>query len=120
MIKTVFDLEIFRLSHELAMDIYRITRKFPKEERYSLIDQVVRSSRSITANISEGWGKRVYVNDFKRHLIFALGSLEETRTWLLFAKDCDYLKTEDYNCFCVKCQEIGAKIYKLLGTWRSF
>lgn len=60
MIKTVFDLEVFKLSYDLAMEIFRATRSFPKEERFSLTDQVVRSSRSIAANIAEGWGKRTY------------------------------------------------------------
>ena len=88
MIKTVSDLEVFQLSYNFAMDIFRITRTFPKEERYSLTDQLIRSSRSISANIAEGWGKRIYENDFKRHLTYAIGSLEETKVWLLFAKDC--------------------------------
>ena len=56
---------MFKLSYQLAMDIFNITRNFPKEERYSLTDQVVRSSRSIAANIAEGWGKRIYENEFK-------------------------------------------------------
>lgn len=58
MIKTVFDLDVFKLSYEFAMDIFHMKRNFPKEERYSLIDQIVRSSRSISVNIAEGWGKR--------------------------------------------------------------
>ncbi len=69
MIKTVFDIEIFKLSYSFAMDIFNLTRNFPKEERYSLTDQIVRSSRSIAANIAEGWGKRIYENEFKKHLI---------------------------------------------------
>jgi|SRR5688500_3390649 four helix bundle protein len=120
MIKTVFDLEIFKLSYEFAMEIFRVSRSFPKEEKYSLIDQIVRSSRSISANISEGWGKRTYENDFKRHLIYAIGSLEETKVWLLFAKDCQYLKMEEYDMFCKKYDEIGAKIFKLFGSWKTY
>jgi four helix bundle protein len=86
MIKAVADLEVFKLSYKLAMDIFNVSRRFPKEERYSLTDQVVRSSRSISANIAEGWGKRFYENEFKRHLIYSMGSLEETKVWLYFAK----------------------------------
>ena len=91
MIKTVSDLEVFKISYQLAMDIFHTTRSFPKEERYSLTDQIVRSSRSISANIAEGWGKRIYENEFKRHLIYAMGSLEETKVWLYFSRDCSYI-----------------------------
>ncbi len=94
MIQKVFDLEIFNLSYSFAMSIFRSTRAFPKEETYSLTDQVIRSSRSIVANIAEGFGKRVYENEFKKHLVYAMGSLEETKVWLLFAKDCGYIKSD--------------------------
>ena len=120
MMKTVLDIEIFRLSYSYAMDIFNVSRNFPKEERYSLIDQMVRSSRSIAANIGEGWGKRVYENDFKRHLQYALGSLEETKVWLSFAKDCFYLKVEEYDDLCRKYDELGAKIYKLYVNWKTY
>lgn len=120
MIKTVCDLEIFRLSIDLAMVVFKVTRRFPKEERYSLTDQVIRASRSIVANISEGWGKRMYENEFKRHLVYALGSLEETKSWLLFAKECEYIKAEEYDWLYFRYDEIGSKIYKLYGNWKSF
>ena len=120
MIKNVCDLEVFNLSYQFAMDVFKVSRNFPKEERYSLIDQIVRASRSISANISEGWGKRTYENDFKRHLVYALGSLEETKTWLQFAKDCAYLKQEEYETLYAKYDELGAKIYKLYNNWKTF
>ncbi len=99
MIKTVLDLEVYKLSYQVAMDIFKLTRNFPKEERYSLTDQIVRSSRSVSANIAEGWGKRIYENDFKRHLIYAMGSLEETKAWLHFSHDCSYMSSDDFVCF---------------------
>ena len=118
MIQKVLDLEIFNLSYHFA--IFRITRSFPKEETYSLTDQLVRSSRFIAANIAEGFGKRIYENEFKKHLIYAIGSLEETKVWLLFAKDCGYIKLDVYDGFCVKYDEIGAKLYKLFENWKTF
>jgi four helix bundle protein len=78
MIKTVLDLEVFNLSYKLAM-ISASSRSFSKSETYSLTDQITRSSRSILANIAEGWGKRTYENEFKKHLIYAIGSLEEAK-----------------------------------------
>jgi four helix bundle protein len=119
MIKTVFDLEIYRISYQLAIDIFNISRNFPKEERYSLTDQIVRSSRSIAANIAEGWGKRIYENEFKRHLIYAIGSLEETKSWVHFAKDCMYLSKETFDSLNAKYDEAGAKIYKLFENWKT-
>lgn len=111
MIKKVFDLDVFSLSYQLSMEIFNVSRNFPKEERYSLTDQVVRSSRSISANIAEGWGKRIYENEFKRHLIYAMSSLEETKVWLHFAKDCMYLNSEAFDSLDKRFDELGAKIY---------
>jgi len=119
MIKTVFDLEVFKPSYQMSMSVFNTSRNFSKEKRYSLTDQVVRSSRSIAANIAEGWGKRSYENEFKKHLVYAMGSLEETKIWLLFARDCGFLKQETYDDFNIKYDEPGAKIYKLFENWRS-
>ena len=120
MIKTILDLEVFKISYDFAMDIFFVSKAFPKEERYSLTDQVVRSSRSIAANIAEGWGKRIYENDFKRHLIYAMGSLEETKIWLIFARDCQYINQDSFLIFSTKCNEMGARIYKLFENWKTF
>ena len=119
MIKIVLDLEVFKLSYQLAMEIFNVSRHFPKEERYSLTDQVVRSSRSISANIAEGWGKRIYESEFKKHLIYAMGSLEETKMWLYFAKDCLYLPEEKFIDLNAKYDELGARVYKLYENWRT-
>jgi four helix bundle protein len=69
MVKSASDLEMFDLSHWFAMEIFQISRYSPKKEKYSLTNQVVRASRSITVNIAEGWDKRMYENEFKKHLI---------------------------------------------------
>ena len=119
MIQSVFDLEVFTLSHAFAMNVFQHTRQFPKEEKYSLTDQIVRASRSVAANIAEGFGKRSYENEFKKHLVYAMGSLEETKAWLLFAKDCNYLTKEAYKSFSEKCDVIGSKLYKLYQNWKT-
>src|SRR5436305_13994923 len=97
MIKTISELEVYRLSYQLAMKIFHLSRSFPIEEKYSLIDQIVRSSRSVVANIAEGWGRRVYEHDFKKFLIYASGSIEETKAWILFSKDCGYIDDQTLN-----------------------
>lgn len=119
MIKTLSDLDVFNISYQLAMEIFQLSRIFPKEEKYSLIDQIVRSSRSISANIAEGWGKRVYENEFKRHLVYAMGSLEETRVWMKFAKDCNYINDVQFNQSNEKLDNLGAKIFKLYENWKT-
>ena len=103
----------------MSMAVFNSSRSFPKEERYSLTDKLVHSSRSIAANIAEGWGKRIYENEFKKHLVYAMESLEETKIWLLFARDCGFLKQETYDDFNIKYDELGAKIYKLFENWRT-
>ena len=65
MIKSLTDLDVFNLSYSFAMDVFKMTRNFPREETYSLTDQVVRSSRSIAVNIAEGFGKRSYENELR-------------------------------------------------------
>ena len=94
-IKTIKDLDVYRLAYSLAMDIFKLSVRFPKEEVYSLTDQIRRSSRSVAINIREGYAKRKYENVFFRHLNDALGSSEETRGWLSFARDCGYLEKDE-------------------------
>ena len=85
-----------------------------------MTDQIVRSSRSISANIAEGFGKRIYENEFKKHLVYSMGSLEETKVWLLFARHCGYVTPDSYNESCLKYDEIGAKLYKLFENWKTY
>lgn len=119
MIKSIYDLEVFIIAHSLANDIFHLSKSFPKEERYSLTDQIIRASRSIAANVAEGWGKRIYENEFKKHLVYSMGSLEETKVWMLFAKDCHYLSNELYDSLFAKTNQLGAKIYKLYENWKT-
>ena len=72
MIKSYKDLDVHKESFKLAMELFWLTRRFPKEELFSLTSQIVRSSRSVSANICEGWAKRKYDAIFKQHLIHSL------------------------------------------------
>ena len=119
-IKTFLDLEIYNLSRQLAKEIFQLTLQFPAEEKYSLTDQIRRSSRSIKANIAEGWGKRIYINNFKRHLVDSNGSLEETKSWLISALDCNYISQEIFVDFFSKAEIIGSKLWKLHDNWQDF
>lgn len=119
MIKSFSDLEVYQLSYKLSMEIFKISEHFPVSEKYSLTSQIVRSTRSISANIAEGFGRRVYQAEFKKHLIYSAGSLEESKVWLNFAKDCKYITPEQFNLLQIKADEIGAKLYKLYINWKS-
>ncbi|MEQ9308656.1 MAG: four helix bundle protein [Balneolaceae bacterium] len=119
MIKSYKDLEVFQLSFQLAMEIFEVTRNFPKEEMYALTSQIIRSSRSISANITEGWAKRKYENEFKRHLIYSLGSAAETETWIMFGLECNYVSKEEAEELMEKVNIIGKMLTKLHRNWKS-
>lgn len=119
MIQSYKDLEVYQLSYKVAMDIFFLSRKFPKEEVFSLTSQIVRSSRSISANITEGWAKREYENVFKQQLVNALGSCAETQNWLSFAKDCGYIIKEEFTLFDNQLTTIGKMLNKLHQNWRK-
>ncbi|MCT2408008.1 four helix bundle protein [Chryseobacterium antibioticum] len=91
------ELKVFQKSFETAMHIYELSKSFPKEELYSLTDQIRRSSRSVSANISEAWGKRRYQKSFIAKLTDSEGEARETQTWLKFALACNYINEEEFN-----------------------
>jgi four helix bundle protein len=86
------ELEVYKLATESAMRIFEASKGFPVEEKYSLIDQIRRSSRSVCANIAEGWRKRRYPNAFVSKLSDADAESAETQVWLEFALKCGYLE----------------------------
>jgi len=119
-IKSVKDLKVYQMAYRLAMEIFEITKKFPKEETYSLTDQMRRSSRSVAINIREGFAKRKYEQVFIRHLNDSLGSSEETRGWLVFSKDCMYITKGEHTRLDNGYDEVNAMLYSLMNNWKSF
>lgn len=91
------DLIVYKKSFSAAMEIYKLSREFPKEETYSLTDQILRSSRSVSANIAEAWRKRRYEKLFVNKLTDADGEAAETQNWLDFAFACGYIDEEVYR-----------------------
>ena len=79
MIKIFSDLEVYRLSYQLSIDVFNLSKQFPESEKYSLTSQIIRSTRSVSANIAEGFGRRTYQAEFKKFLIYSSGSLEESK-----------------------------------------
>lgn len=119
-ITTYEDLKVYRASYVAAMDIFKLTRDFPKEETYSLTSQIMRSSRSVPANIREGFAMRKHANVFIKHLIIAIGSSEETRTWLDFSKDCKYISAESHDLLLRQYDQISAMLHSLSSKWQTF
>jgi four helix bundle protein len=105
------DLKAFQLTYKLAIEIFEMSKAFPKEERYSLTDQIRRASRSICANIAEGYRKRIYPKHFRSKMSDADSECSETMVWLDFSKDCDYITPEKHHNLYSQYQEVG----KILG-----
>ena len=101
-IKTHEDLEIYQIAFKTAMEIFELSKKFPAEEKYSLTDQIRRSSRSVCANLAEAWRKRRYKAAFIAKLSDSEAALKDTashktaevQVWLKFAVECNYLEIE--------------------------
>jgi len=109
------DLKVYQLAYKLAMEIYHESKSFPKDERFSLTDQIRRSSRSVAANIAEGFRKRQYPKMFVSKLADADGEATETQVWLDFARDCNYMTVKRRDELTKGYEEVG----KMLGTMMS-
>lgn len=96
-IRTHKDLEVYELAFETAMEIFELSKSFPKEERYSLTDQIRRSSRSVAANIAEAFRKRRYPKAFISKLSDSEGEAAETQVWIDFALKCKYIDNKMYE-----------------------
>jgi four helix bundle protein len=88
------ELDVYKRAFAAAMQIFEVTKTFPKEERYSLIDQLRRSSRSVCANLAEAWRKRRYEAAFISKLSDSEAEAAETQVWLQFAAECKYLQRD--------------------------
>ncbi|WP_113924390.1 four helix bundle protein [Cognataquiflexum aquatile] len=114
------DLLAFQKAYSLAMEIFEVSKLFPKEEKYSLIDQIRRSSRSVCINISEGYRKRMYPLHFASKMSDADMENSETVVWLEFAFSCKYLEEKTYKQLVLKNQEIGKLLNYMIQNPEKF
>jgi four helix bundle protein len=114
------DLVVYRKAREFSHEIFLLTRSFPKEETYSLIDQVRRSSRAIGANLAEAWAKRRYEKHFISKLTDADGEQQETQHWIGIALDCGYLDAVQAEQLVSKCKEIGRMLGGMIERADTF
>ena len=91
------DLEVYQRAFKAAMKIYEITKTFPAEERYSLVDQIRRASRSVCSNLAEGWRKRRYLAVFKNKVTDAMMEASETQCWIEFCLACGYIQSAVFD-----------------------
>jgi len=111
-INSAKDLKVYKAAYELAMEIFEFSKAWPSEEKYSLTDQIRRSSRSVCSNLREAWAKRRYEAHFISKLTDVDGENSETDTWLNFARDCGYLSIADHDRLTERCRSVG----KMLGS----
>jgi four helix bundle protein len=96
-IRSYKELRVYQAAIDAAMRIFEITKRFPSEERFSMVDQMRRSSRSVCSNIGEGWRKRRYPAHFVSKLSDSEGEAEETRVWLELAFRCGYISKDEVD-----------------------
>ncbi|MDT0642370.1 four helix bundle protein [Zunongwangia sp. F363] len=109
-------LKVYEISFGLAMDIFNLTKEFPKEEKYSLTDQIRRSSRSVCANVAEAYRKRRYPNHFISKLSDSDAENAETQSWLEFAYACEYIDKNTKEELNQKSLEVGRLLNYMINN----
>ena len=112
------DLKVWEKSHQFTLLVYEISKVFPKEEMYSLTNQLRRAASSVSANIAEGCGKNSQA-EFAHYLNIALGSANESEYFLILSRDLKYLKPEDYEKLYVLINEVKAMLISLIHKVRN-
>ena len=113
------DLEAFQIAYKVSLELHRQTLGFPKQEQYGLADQIRRSSKSICANLAEGFGKQnLSPKEFKRYIAIALGSSDEMRVWLRYCLDLGYIEEDEWQRHRDSYQQISKMLQGLHRSWK--
>ena len=116
MIKSYRDLEVYKRSYKLALEMHKITQEFPRHEMYELGSQLRRAAISIPLNIAEGYGRKAYSKSFAAFLLNALGSCNEMEVLLEMIKDLEYLAEEKYEKYKEEYDHLGRQLNKLIQS----
>jgi four helix bundle protein len=120
LIQSFRDLDVYRLARAQSGRIFLITKTFPKEERYSLTDQIRRSSRAVNAMLAEAWGRRRYLGAFVNKVDEAMSEAMETQAWLDHAVDCNYIDETQHRDLDRAWQHIGAMLNRMIERGDAF
>ncbi len=118
MLKSFTELQVWQKGHALTLDVYRVTTKFPDNERFGVVSQLRRATSSVPANIAEGFGRRT-TREFLQSLAIANGSLQESRYFLMLSKDLSYLPADEYQRLDSQCDSIGRMLTALARSLRA-
>lgn len=119
-VNSVRELEVYKSAFALQQAVFLASKRFPKDETYSLTDQIRRSSRSIGANLCEAWAKRRYSAHFLAKLTDSDGELQETLHWLETAEACEYLSTEQSAILQEQAAAVGRQLGSMINRFESF
>jgi four helix bundle protein len=119
-IRSFRESRVYQQAFDLQQEIFQLSKQWPREEKYSLTDQVRRSSRSIGANVAESWAKRAYPAHFISKLTDADGELQETGHWLTTALACEYLDESQHSKLQLRLREIGQGLGKMISMPEKF
>ena len=114
------DLVVYQKARQLARDVFQISKRFPREEAFSLTDQWRRASRSIGGQIAEAWAKRRYVRHFASKLTDADAEQQETQHWIIVSLDCEYITRDEAKSLGSLCQEIGRMLNEMIENADKF
>ena len=114
------DLIVYKKSYALAIEIHEISKTFPKEEKYVLVDQIRRSSRSVPTNIAEAWAKRKYPKSFVNKLLDSLGEESETEVWIDMSLDFKYVDDQLHSSLLLRYQEVGKMLNSMINSPDKF
>ena len=110
-------LEVYKKSYQLALEIHKITLAFPRHEQYEIAQQLRKSTKSIPVNLAEGMGKQSSKAEVRRFVQIAMGSCDESRVWLEFARDLGYMLKQDHSAFEKRYQEVGRMLRGLINRY---
>jgi four helix bundle protein len=120
LLKSAKDLTVYKTAYQVSMQIFELSKRFPREEQYALTSQIRRSSRSVCMNLREAWAKRRY----EAHLVCKLtdcdGENSETDTSLDYAKDCGFITSEEHASLTASCCEIGKMLGSMIQNPKQF
>jgi four helix bundle protein len=114
------ELIVYQKAYALATEIFELSKSFPKEEKYSLTDQIRRSSRSVSANLAEAYAKRRYEAHFVSKLTDAYMENSETQVWLKFALESKYIQFDIYNEFAEQSKDVGRLLNYMINNPKKF